>query len=59
MNLLPREPSADIQDRESVINWLEWNDSNGCYSDADSINEDMPILSLETALNLYFDQKEG
>ena len=53
------EPSVNIKNRESLINWLEWNDSNGCYSDADSINEDMPILSLETALNLYFDQLQG
>jgi|APSaa5957512493_1039668.scaffolds.fasta_scaffold238967_2 hypothetical protein len=53
------EPIVNIKNRESLINWLVWNDSNGCYSDADSINEDMPILSLETALNLYFDQREG
>mgnify|MGYP003657989653 FL=1 len=53
------EPSVNIKNRESLINWLEWNDSNGCYSDTDSINEDMPILSLETALNLYFDQLQG
>ena len=59
MNLLPQGPSVDIQDRESVINWLVWNDCNGCYTDTDSINEDMPILSLETAIKLYFDQLEG
>jgi hypothetical protein len=59
LNLVPLEPSVNIQSRESLINWLVWNDPNGCYTDTDSINEDLPILTLETALNLYFDQKEG
>ena len=59
LNLLPVEPSVDITNRESLINWLVWNDPNGCYADSDSVREDMPIISLETALNLYFDQLQG
>ncbi len=59
LNLLPVEPSVDITNRESLINWLVWNDPNGCYTDSDSVREDMPIITLETALNLYFDQLQG
>jgi hypothetical protein len=50
------EPIVNIKNRESLINWLVWNDSNGCYSDADSIHEDLPILTLENALEYYNDQ---
>jgi hypothetical protein len=59
LSLSPLEPIVDITSRDSLISWLCWNDSNGCYTDIDSIDEGMPILSLETALNLYFDQREG
>lgn len=59
LSLSPREPIVDITSRDSLINWLVWNDCNGCYTDTDSINEDIPILSLETAIKLYFEQLQG
>lgn len=45
--------------REEIIEWLQWNDSNGCYSDEMSIAEGMPVLSREDAINLLIEQKDG
>jgi hypothetical protein len=30
---------AETALRAGLVAWLEWNDSNGCYSDSDSIAE--------------------
>jgi len=44
--------------REQVIEWLEWNDPNGVYSDSDSIAEGFDPLTLETAREIMADQIE-
>jgi hypothetical protein len=38
--------------RLTVINWLCWNDDNGIFSDDDCVNEDIPVLTLQTAVEL-------
>ena len=35
--------------RESIINWLCWNDPNGIWTDDDSVAEDKQPLTLEAA----------
>jgi hypothetical protein len=35
--------------REDIIAWLVWNDRNGIYTDEDSVLEDYPPLTLESA----------
>ena len=35
--------------RRDLIGWLEWNDPNGCYSDADMEAEGLDPLTLEEA----------
>ena len=47
MDLPKRELKVKIaaMRREEIINWLNWNDSNGVYSDKDSINEFGTIMS--------------
>ena len=42
--------------REEIINWLCWNDPNGCYSDEDSRAEGYPLLSLEQAKQIMTEQ---
>jgi hypothetical protein len=38
--------------REDIIAWLVWNDRNGIYTDEDSVLEDYPPLTLESAREL-------
>lgn len=42
-------------DREKIIYWLQWNDSNGIYSDVDSFAEDYPILTIDSARALILE----
>lgn len=35
--------------REQIIEWLQWNDSNGIWTDTDSDTEGRPPLNLERA----------
>ncbi len=42
--------------RESIIDWLMWNDPNGNYSDEDSLREFDNILSKEDAIDLMIGQ---
>ena len=35
--------------REELIDWLCYNDTNGCYTDEDCDAEGLPRLTLETA----------
>lgn len=49
-SLLSEEPERiDDMEREECLNLLQWNDPNGCYTDADSIAEGLPCLSTEEA----------
>jgi len=43
---------ATLLDRQQLIDFLEWNDGNGCYSDFDCIMENLPLLTVEVALEL-------
>jgi hypothetical protein len=45
--------------RESLIKWLQWNDPNGVYSDADSIDEGMEPLTKDEAIELIKSQSMG
>ena len=49
-------PTVDTADRESLIAWLEWNDPQGCYSDADCEAEGLVPLTLAELRALYADQ---
>ena len=44
--------------RQELINWLESNDSDGCYSDEDCRAEGLAPLSLEYLQAYYNDQNE-
>lgn len=35
--------------REQILEWLAWNDANGCYTDADCYAEDLPTLDESDA----------
>lgn len=57
LRLLPIEPTPSIDNRDSLIEWLQWNDPNGSYSDYESDRDELPRLTLEEAISCYFDQK--
>ena len=38
--------------RETIINWLQWNDRNGNYTDEQSMKEFGNILSLEEVIEI-------
>jgi len=38
--------------REEIINWLQWNDPNGVYTDKQSLKEFDNILSKEEAAEI-------
>ena len=42
--------------REDIINWLVWNDSNGCYTDEDNELESFDPLTLEQAREIMAGQ---
>jgi hypothetical protein len=42
--------------REQVIQWLNWNDPNGIYTDAGSEAEGYPPITLEQARKTMSDQ---
>lgn len=42
--------------RETIIDWLCWNDPNGTYTDRDSIAEGMKRMTLEEACRIMLDQ---
>jgi len=41
-----------------VIDWLEWNDPDGCYRDADRDAEGFPPLTLSAAIDAMASQLE-
>lgn len=41
--------------REQVIDWLAWNDSNGIYTDGDCMAEGLPVFNLVTAVGAMVD----
>lgn len=38
--------------REEIIDWLQWNDPNGVYRDADSIREFGNIMSKDEGIEI-------
>ena len=48
----------DSGDREQVIEWLCWNDSDGTYTDEDSEREGLEPLDFETAAEIMREQTE-
>jgi hypothetical protein len=48
---LTREDIAKMS-KDACVYWLEWNDHNGCYSDADAIAEGFDPLTEESAREL-------
>ncbi|MDF0719195.1 hypothetical protein P0M11_04190 [Kaistella sp. PBT33-4] len=42
--------------RQELIDWLCWNDSNGIYSDEDSLREIGEILTKEVATEIITNQ---
>lgn len=44
--------------RQELIRWLNQNDSNGSYSDEQSIAEGLPLLTYEQALEIALRQAE-
>ena len=56
------DPDTDILEngtRNDVINWLCWNDRNGCYRDDDAIAEGQDPLTLEQAREIMRGQIDG
>ena len=50
------EAIARTMDRESLIDWLVWNDPNGVYRDIESLNEFGNVLTRENALEIVLNQ---
>lgn len=46
---------ADRFTREYLINMLQWNDRNGCYSDDQGAAEGFPPLTKEEAIEMIVD----
>jgi len=53
--------SSDLltMSRESLIEWLCWNDRNGCYRDEQSIAEMGEIMTYNEALEVALEQING
>ena len=58
MDLSEKEliPAITAMSREEIINWLQWNDSNGVYSDKQSIDEFGNIMSKKEAEKIILRQ---
>lgn len=54
----PRLTAAHITDllqngtRQQLIDWLAWNDANGCYTDEDCRNEGLQLLTHDEARSI-------
>lgn len=46
-------PVVDLNDRDSLIAWMAWNDRNGCFTDADCESEGMEPFKLADARELF------
>lgn len=47
------QPWLDLSDRVSILEWLQWCDHNGSYTDKLSIEQGMKPLTLEEAQRNY------
>lgn len=41
--------------REVVLDWLQWNDANGCFTDERAAVEDFDPMTLDEAWSLVFE----
>lgn len=46
----------DTWSRDEIIQWLCWNDPNGVYTDADSLNEFGNIMTKEEGIEIMVRQ---
>lgn len=49
----PHQPAVWLDHRTSILQWLQWNDKNGCYTDDHSAADEMESLTLHEARLLY------
>lgn len=42
------------KERKNIINFLQWNDPNGCYTDENCDLEDIPRMTYEEAIKYFF-----
>jgi hypothetical protein len=48
-------PRIDLNDRDSLIRWMAWNDGNATVTDEDSAAEGAPPLTLQQARELFLE----
>jgi hypothetical protein len=58
MNLNENELKIELSrwNREDLINWLKWNDSNGIYTDKESLDELGNIMTYEEGVEIIIRQ---
>ena len=58
MDLEPSQLEIELKNwsRETLINWLVWNDPNGVYRDVDSKREFNNVLQKEEAIEVIRNQ---
>lgn len=49
----PNQPTVHMNDRRSILLWLQWNDRNGCYVDEACRAEGIPLLDIDGARRAY------
>ena len=42
------------KERKGIIEFLQWNDRNGCYTDENCDSEDVPKMTYEEAIKYFF-----
>ena len=42
----------ELSSREEIVDWLQWNDSNGVYSDRQSLIEFGSVLTKKEGINI-------
>lgn len=45
---------SKLDGRKRIIEFLQWNDNNGCYTDEDCDLEDIPRMTYEEAKKYFF-----
>ena len=58
INMRGEELAKEIDScsRQTIINWLQWNDRNGIYTDEQSLKEFGNILSREEGIEIMYRQ---
>ena len=45
--------------RKVIVEFLQWNDKNGCYTDENCDSEDVPRMTYEEAIKYFFGVVNG